>query len=224
MNEARIIQNTTQFTNEQIKRIIEFVNPMKKAYGFPKETKSLQGVLVRVIKESDRDKEFLDTNINGSYIPPMRTKNRFTGLTIIDKPVVTVVLPNPDTVKFPTYSNFGILTKCEKKGIKLTKELQRELRCARIEGGYSIILYLSLEEYLVHIFAHELKHHYQQILWNSSMWSLWWKSGLTTPQKKILEKEKLRRDKYADRYAVKQLRLWRKLHQPKDAYPNSMSE
>lgn len=37
----------------------------------------------------------------------------------------------------------------------------------------------------------------------------------------VLDSSKLEREKDADAYAVKQVRLWRRLYAPKYAYPNA---
>jgi hypothetical protein len=223
-HKARIIQNTTHISNEEIKRIIEFVNPMKKAYGYSKDKKCLDKVLIRVIRDSDRDKEFHDTNARGSYLPWARWKTD-DGLIIIDNPMVMVSLPDPDIIKFPVYSNL-YMYEAEKDLQKehphytLTKEDQRMFIQARIEGGknYAVTLLLSLEEYLVYVFAHELRHHFQAIKWLTDTRTM---LDDTDESKKRLEKEKARQDKYAERYAINKLRLWRKMHTPSYAYPST---
>jgi hypothetical protein len=43
--------------------------------------KRTKEMLIRVIREQDKDAEFLDTNVRGSYLPFMR--NRIDGLVII---------------------------------------------------------------------------------------------------------------------------------------------
>lgn len=218
-NKARIIQNTTCFTNSQINSIIDFVNPLtkeeydcghgKKRFRVTEAQKSLQNLIIRIIYDSERDREFLDNNTNGHYIPEYTWRNRH-GLTIIDKPVLTVILPNPNELKFPVYSNFGVLRVFERKHLPLSKRTIKQLWKARKAGGYSIVLYLSLEELLVHILAHELRHHLQALL----------KLKLSKTRTRNKALQKVYSEKDADRYAVRQLRLWRNLHCPKDAYPD----
>jgi hypothetical protein len=67
-----------------------------------------------------------------------------------------------------------------------------------------IIVLLSLEN-LVFTIAHELRHHWQYI----------------TPLGKLCNKPKVETEKDANSYAVKQVRLWRKFHSPKYAYPDT---
>ena len=47
----------------------------------------------------------------------------------------------------------------ESRGLQITKNLLKELKQARMEGGYRTILFLSLKELLVNLIAHELRHH-----------------------------------------------------------------
>lgn len=49
----------------------------------------------------------------------------------------------------------------ESRGLQITKNLLKELKQARMEGGYRTILFLSLKELLVNLIAHELRHHWQ---------------------------------------------------------------
>jgi hypothetical protein len=82
----RIIQNGTDIPNSKIREIIRFVNPL------PPNTPL--DINVRVIYESQCDKEYHDDNITGSYIPGATWKiPKAPGCLILyDKPVITIVL------------------------------------------------------------------------------------------------------------------------------------
>jgi hypothetical protein len=97
----------------------------------------------------------------GSYIPEYKWTN--FGLLIIDKPIITAIIPNSKDINFPTYSNYSVLKLFEEKKLKVTKEAMKELRQARYKIGHSVILYLSFEELLIRILAHELRHHWQEL-------------------------------------------------------------
>jgi len=119
----------------------------------------------------------------------------------------------------PCMTNFGLF---EEKKLKVTKEAMKELRQARYEIGHSVIVYLSFEELLIRIIAHELRHHWQELNKNFKKKI---KIKINTKTKEKIKKQiKLEREKDADRYAVRQVRLWRKLHHVKDAYPAGVDD
>jgi len=217
-NKARIIQNTTHFTNDQIKYMIDFVNPFDGselsdlAFTVTEAQSALQNLLIRIIYESERDEEFFDDGRSGSYIPCMTNFG----------PIITAIIPNSKEINFPTYSNYSVLKLFEEKKLKVTKGAMKELRQARYEIGHSVIVYLSFEELLIRIIAHELRHHWQELNKNFKKKI---KMKINTKTKEKIKKQiKLEREKDADRYAVRQVRLWRKLHHVKDAYPAGVDD
>ena len=51
------------------------------------------------------------------------------------------------------------------------------------------------------------------------------KINTTKAKEKIIKEQiKLEKEKDADRYAVRQVRLWRKMHHLKDAYPAGVDD
>ena len=191
LNKVRIIQNTTGFINDEVKYIMQFVNPL------------LVPEVDRVIYESERDNEFLDNNCLGSYIPAMYYLNK-DDLLIVEKAIVSIIMPDSN-ISFPLYSNYSTLRYAESKGLEITKKFLKELKQARMKAGYSTIVMLSLKEFLVYMIAHELRHHWQDV-------NRFYKYTFAS---------KLEKEKDADAYAVKTLRLWRKFHVPKHSYPNT---
>lgn len=150
----------------------------------------------------------MDTNGQGSCIPQIKWRPH--GLLIIDKPVVTAIIPNSDNINFPTYSNLGALELFKEKKLEVTRQAMKELRYARYSVGHSVIVYLSWEELLIRILAHELRHHWQHLNRN-------FRRKITPKTRKNI---KLEKEKDADRYAIRKVRLWRQMHHPKDAYPD----
>lgn len=199
----RIIQNGTDIPNSKIRQIIQFVNPL---------SDTPLDINVRVIYESQCDKEYHDNNMIGSYIPEMFWKMH-DRVDIVDKPVVTIVVFK-NTI-FPTYSNFHVMRAlCPQWEHSPPRILIKELKRARLQMGHSVIVYLSLDEYLVRVIAHELRHNWQAV-------TQYVKPITETMRKSTIQKIKLKQEKDADGYAVQQVRRWRKLHSPKDAFPYS---
>lgn len=202
LNKVRIIQNTSDFTNDEIKYIMRFVDPLLE----PEIDRFMETPLdlgIRVIYESERDNEFLDNNCLGSYIPKMYYLNK-DDLVIVEKAIISIILPDCNT-SFPLPSNYPVLRYAESKGLKITKKLLKELKQARMKAGNSTIILLSLKEFLIYLIAHELRHHWQYV----------------NPYHKYTFASELEKEKDANAYAVKKLRLWRTLYGPKDAYPNT---
>jgi hypothetical protein len=203
IEKLRIIQNTTEFTNDKIKYIIQLVDPLL-VPEFDSFKLTPLNLRIRIIYESQRDNEFLDNNCLGSYIPERFYINKH-GFRCVEKAIISIILPDPTSIKFPSYSNFATIEYAESKGVPITKELIKELRQATMKEGNVIIVLLSSEENLVFTIAHELRHHWQYI----------------TPLGKLCNKSKIEQEKDANSYAIKQVRLWRKLHSPKDAYSDT---
>jgi hypothetical protein len=191
----RIIQNTTDIPDDTIRYIFQFVDPLyeSKIYGIMKMP--LKNLVVRILYESESDNEFKDDKYDGSYIPGIYWKNG-DGLTIIEKPIISIILPDRNT-SFPLYCNSD------------TKK------------GYLAILYLSIEEQLVHLIAHELRHHWQYFTGFSNRKTVKIKMMMSSSSSKDKAKEvELKEDKDADTYAIRQVRLWRKCYPQKDTYPD----
>ena len=165
--QVRIIQNTTDFTNEQIKYIMTFVNPLLGSKIDPYLETPLD-IVVRVLYESERDNEFGDDNCLGHYYPWKGYLNK-DGLPIFEKPRISIIIPKAeDDIKFPLYSDTESIKYCDSKGVKLQMRLIKRLQqlTLRSKGyeGYLYHLWLSRTEYLVYIIAHELRHHWQHIV------------------------------------------------------------
>jgi hypothetical protein len=208
----RIIQNTTDIPNNTIEYIFELVNPLYETEEYGPTKLPLQDLVVRIIYESERDDEFLDNGVLGSYLPQMHYLNQ-DGLEIVEKPIITVIVPDRNTT-FPLYSNYPIRRDFEKKGLPITKKTAKLLKQARIEIGHSVILYLSLEELLIRVIAHELRHHWQYV-------TGFVKHIDDDMSSSEIEQIKLMGEKDADAYAVKHVRAWRKFYSPKDAYQDA---
>jgi hypothetical protein len=208
----RIIQNTTDISNDIIEYIFEIVNPLYETEEYGPTKLPLQDLVVRIIYESERDDEFLDNGVLGSYSPQMHYLNQ-DGLEIVEKPIITVIVPDRNTT-FPLYSNYPIRRDFENKDLPITKRTAKLLKQARVEIGHSVILYLSLEELLIRVIAHELRHHWQHV-------TGFVKHIDDDMSSSEIEQINLEGEKDADAYAVKQVRIWRKLHHPLDAYPDA---
>jgi hypothetical protein len=76
-------------------------------------------------------------------------------------------------------------------------------------GGYLQGMFLSREEYLIHIVAHEIRHFWQKkhSRINRKMWRVWHNKRKSS----YMETD-------ADAFAIRIQREWRKLKIPREAY------
>ena len=191
-------------------------------------------IVVRVLYESERDNEFGDDNCLGHYYPSKGYLNK-DGLPIFEKPRISIIIPKAeDDIKFPLYSDTESIKYCDSKGVKLQMRLIKRLQqlTLRSKGykGYLYHLWLSRTEYLVYIIAHELRHHWQHIVGfkkeDKTPDSYWYKRTTVVSKISICtgrgsKNENIKAEMDAETYAISQVRKWRRLHSPKDAYPDT---
>src|SRR5918995_4233279 len=106
LNKVRIIQNTTNFSNDVIKYIKQFVNLLL-APEIDRFKQTPLDLGVRIIYESERDNEFFDNGLLGSYIPAMYYLNK-DDLVIVEKAFVRIIIPN-SRISFPLLSINSLL-------------------------------------------------------------------------------------------------------------------
>jgi hypothetical protein len=191
----KILQNTTDFTNEKIREIIDFVKPNNlptskfdvrvtglsdgtfTGYAIPSRERPV--IVLRIGRNEKKFPHYRD------YTPKVRRPWR--------KVILYFEKFNEKTRQYETWH--------ESMPYQSIKDMEKKISY----GGYISKLILCREEALVSIAAHELRH-----LWHKNhpgkRGKVWGARG------KYSERD-------ADAYAIRKQRKWRKIHAPTEVYP-----
>jgi hypothetical protein len=142
------------------------------------------------------------------------------GFSEVVRKEVTCYLPVEGRMKYPHYVNSDIRVKYvpsyyekwdEEKDIWRTWKRWMKIQVkGKRKSGYMSGLYLSRDEYIVHLIAHELRHQWQRRRPPKSEWA-WGCQGKRT-------KFAIERD--ADAYQTRKVREWRRIHNTVQAFPD----
>jgi hypothetical protein len=202
----KILQNTTDFSNKQVREIIDFVKPN----NLPTSNFDVRITHCRYGYGS------------GVYYDGTSTVGEYV---VVERPHIMIRIAKPDgETKFPYYDDRRVQTRRPwRKAIlryEIFDEKRQEYRKWRMwrrytsikdkpktfsTGGYISALFLSREEALVHLIAHELRHH--------------WHTNHPGKRGRVWGSRGKISDTDADAYAIRKTREWRKLHSPREIYP-----
>jgi hypothetical protein len=81
--------------------------------------------------------------------------------SIWGKPLISISIPDRNAI-FPAHHSPDFMPVYKSENIKLTNRYIKYVGQSDYkEEGYSHLVYLSLDEWIIYIIAHELQHHFQ---------------------------------------------------------------